>query len=607
MITARRLPHALAAAAAILSASCEKATPEHRDESSAPVRLFSETPPAWFEGFATTARIAPDGRWAIYADAAGAPRILDLKSGRPVPEGHWAGIDSAWSAGFGPRGRIAWLGRRGTEVGWFTADSAVVSRLEGVPKDARPEWSRDGRVAWTRSRGTTEEVVVGSDSTEHAYALPARAVGVAWAPDGSSLAITAADTNASVRLLVLDLRDGRVRTVARQLDGAPFLPILSVAPDGRHAFLALASGGAPPLEVRHEPNVDRDLAVYAVDLVSGNRSIVADTPGEDFAPEVAGRTLYWTSSAIEHAAVVLPATGGAARIVAGGGELPTWRPDGKQIGFTYGAWRMADWALNLDGAVVNVDERAIPISSPRPSITGYHEDFSPVWSPDGRWVAFHSHRTRTPVASYLADATDDIWLRHAGAPAIDSTERRLTDFGWEAGSPDWSRDGTRMVFTSWVKGGAPYASFAWTVTIDPRTGKPVGHGRLPLPAPIHGAELAAWSPTGGEIAIEEKLDEQRHALWVIGTDGSRPRKVVEYAMQTYGGVDWMPDGQSLVYSAVVDNRMQLFMVSTDGGTPRQLTKDSANLLHPQVSPDGKFIAASRILQKRAVWSLELPR
>jgi Tol biopolymer transport system component len=164
-----------------------------------------------------------------------------------------------------------------------------------------------------------------------------------------------------------------------------------------------------------------------------------------------------------------------------------------------------------------------------------------------------------------------------------------------------------MVFTSWVKGGAPYASFAWTVTIDPRTGKPVGHGRLPLPAPIHGAELAAWSPTGGEIAIEEKLDEQRHALWVIGTDGSRPRKVVEYAMPTYGGVDWMPDGQSLVYSAVVDNRMQLFMVSTDGGTPRQLTKDSANLLHPQVSPDGKFIAASRILQKRAVWSLELPR
>ena len=176
MITAHRLPHALAAVAAILSASCEKATPEHRDAilSSGP-SLFRNTA-GLVRGVRHDCSIAPDGRWAIYADAAGTPRILDLKSGRPVPKSHWAGIDSAWSASFGPRSRIAWLGRRGTEVGWFTADSAVVSRLEGVPKDARPEWSRDGRVAWTRSRGTTEEVVVGSGSTEHAYPLPARAV-----------------------------------------------------------------------------------------------------------------------------------------------------------------------------------------------------------------------------------------------------------------------------------------------------------------------------------------------------------------------------------------------------------------------------------------------
>jgi Tol biopolymer transport system component len=245
---------------------------------------------------------------------------------------------------------------------------------------------------------------------------------------------------------------------------------------------------------------------------------------------------------------------------------------------------------------------------PHAIITGYHEDFSPVWSPDGRWVAYHSHRTRAPVANYLADgSSDDIWLRRAGAPAVDSTERRLTDFGWEAGSPDWSTDGTRMVFTSWAKEGAPGASFAWTVTIDPATGRPTGHGRVSLPAAIHGAEMAAWSPAGGEIAIEEKLDEERHALWVVRADGSQARKVVEYAMPTYGGVDWTPDGRSLVYSAVAGDRMQLFIVSASGGNPRQLTADSANLLHPQVSPDGRFISATRILQERAIWRLELAK
>jgi len=94
---------------------------------------------------------------------------------------------------------------------------------------------------------------------------------------------------------------------------------------------------------------------------------------------------------------------------------------------------------------------------------------------------------------------------------------------------------------------------------------------------------------------------------VVRVDGSWPRKVVEYAMPTYGGVDWTPDGRSLVYSAVVGNHMQLFIVPASGGMPRQLTADSANLLHPQVSPDGRFIAATRIMQERAIWRLELSK
>ena len=266
---------------------------------------------------------------------------------------------------------------------------------------------------------------------------------------------------------------------------------------------------------------------------------------------------------------------------------------------------MADWALNLDGAVVDVDERARPTGSPMRIITGYHEDFSPVWSPDGRWVAYHSHRTRTPVATYLADASDDIWLRHAGAPRVDSTERRLTDFGWEAGSPDWSPDGTRMVFTSWVKGGAPDASFAWTVTIDPRqAGR--GHGRLPLPAPIHGAELAAWSPTGGEIAIEEKLDERgTPSGWSAPTARGRGKwwntPCQPMAASTgcrMGDRSCTRPSQAIACSCYGVRRRR---------HPATAHEDSANLLHPQVSPDGRFIAATRILQKRAVWSLELPR
>ena len=150
MITAHRLPHALAAVAAILSASCEKATPEHRDESSAPVRLFSETPPAWFEGYATTARIAPDGRWAIYADAADLPassisspvvpypKATGQASTRRGPPASAPVAESPGSAAAAPR----WDGSRPTQR-WFPASRAC-RRMPG--RSGREMAGSHGRV-----------------------------------------------------------------------------------------------------------------------------------------------------------------------------------------------------------------------------------------------------------------------------------------------------------------------------------------------------------------------------------------------------------------------------------------------------------------------------
>jgi len=37
---------------------------------------------------------------------------------------------------------------------------------------------------------------------------------------------------------------------------------------------------------------------------------------------------------------------------------------------------------------------------------------------------------------------------------------------------------------------------------------------------------------------------------VVQPNGGDPRKVVEYDAHTYGGVDWLPDGTALVYSAI---------------------------------------------------------
>ncbi|MEO7138456.1 MAG: hypothetical protein ABI037_12125 [Gemmatimonadales bacterium] len=458
-------------------------------------------------------------------------------------------------------------------------------------------------MAYIRLSTPDAGLFAGPIGKERAYPLPGRVTGWAWLPDSKSLLAMVADTQSLSTLVRLELSSGRTEVLARDLDADPTFSPVAVTTDGHYAYVALASLGIPSPQDRKESVANRDLDIYEVKLVYGRRHVVVGTPADDFAPQVSAGHLYWTTASIDASVVVIPIAGGAARTIVPGGQVPSWRPDGQQMGYFFGASRMADWSLNFDGGIVDVDAAGAAVGTPRAFTTWYGEDFPPVWSPDGRWIAYHSHRPPAPTVSYEGNS-DDIWLRRAGAPAAEDI--RLTDFGLEAGSPDWSPDGTRLVFTSWEKDGEPEGAFPWIVTIDPSTGRPLWHGRLPLPAPIRGAEQAAWSPNGEELAIEEKTAEGRHRLWVVRADGNRARKVVDYAMPTYGGVDWTPDGKTLVYSALAGERMQLFTVPAGGGTPRKLTTDQQNLLHPQVSPNGELIAATRVLQRKELWRVPLP-
>jgi Tol biopolymer transport system component len=90
-------------------------------------------------------------------------------------------------------------------------------------------------------------------------------------------------------------------------------------------------------------------------------------------------------------------------------------------------------------------------------------------------------------------------------------------------------------------------------------------------------------------------------LWVVGADGSHPQKLLDYEGTSHGGLDWTHDGKAIIFAALAGDRLQLFSVLRSGGASQLLTHDSGNLMHPRISPDGRWIACTRIIQSKQIW------
>ncbi|MGH9713999.1 MAG: TolB family protein [Candidatus Acidiferrales bacterium] len=560
----------------------------------------------WFEGPSTQVTISPDAQWALFKGFGGQARLYSLKTGHEDSGSLNAGLDRVETATFcGQRGLVR-LGDRGSDKRWFLPD--VESRqFSSIPLDAVFQCSADGsEIAYFRPGELEEGFFAGPIGELRNYQVDGRVTSMAFTPDGNALYAVVFRANGDSSLIRILPHSQTTRTIAGRLDASPEHGSIALAPDGRSIFIGLASDGAPNNEARHHPDSVRWLKIYQLDLATGARHVVAESVHQDnFDPAVIGSNLYWSRNLIRDSIVLVPAGGGDASELVTGGEVPMWSPDSKRIGYTFGGWRLADWALDLDAAVVGVDEKGQRSTAPAVIISGYHEDFPPAWSPDGKWIAFHSHRSKTPVPEYSsAGSTDDIYLRHADD--VNAPEIRLTDFGWETGPAYWSPDGQKLLFSSWVRGGEPGIDKLWVTTVDLDLGRALRTQMLPLSAEIRSASWAAWSPDGKEIAIEDNRGGGMRSLWIVHSDGSHAEKLLDYQGTTYDGLDWTTDGKSIIYSGLAGDGLQLFSVPRAGGTPRQLTHDSGNLMHPRVSPDGRWIACTRIVQSRQIWRRPIP-
>ena len=319
----------------------------------------------------------------------------------------------------------------------------------------------------------------------------------------------------------------------------------------------------------------------------------------------------------------------------GPGVAAARSPDERRVAFLH---RDVDddglqlYVMNWDGS----DKRQLTEEPDRPDVF----DFPLVWSPDGRWIAFHRLGPTIGIA------------------AADGSSVRYVDTG-DALSPAWSPDGATIAYTThsddlflanadgtngrrvgaatsppqWSPKGRRIAVVRdrriWIVDPDTGEGRPLRHGAVAAHTPV-------WSPDGKRLAFVGSTESNglpTNGVWTLELSTGRLTRLagVAYDAETpawsldgrwlaltrergflrivssrqpgvgrtlgswpprrpVGAPQWLRDGRILLSTRVTENDREIFVVNANGSGARALTENEAADLQPTGSPNGRHIA-----------------
>jgi len=218
---------------------------------------------------------------------------------------------------------------------------------------------------------------------------------------------------------------------------------------------------------------------------------------------------------------------------------PSWSPDARALAYT-------TYRPNPDIFISMIYQGVL--QNPTKSVG---TNYLPVFSPDGKQIAFMSGR----------DGNPEIYVMNVDG----SNLRRLTNHPAEDGSPTWSPSGSQIAFTSGRTGkpqiyimNAADGSGLQRVTVnESEADRPTWS-----PAPFNQIAFAARTGPGYDIKLLEVSTGKIDRL----TNGEGSNESPAFA----------PGGRHLAFSSTRGGRTQIYTIGRDGRGLRQITREGNN-------------------------------